>query len=133
MKEKPSILLVEDSDDDALLFERVVAKSGLGIQTCRVHNGQEGIDYLLGLGEFSDRKPSLTCLPTIVMTSLEFERVGRRSYELGANSFTMKVKTTDSLSDRVEALRKWWFEHCTLFSPAELEGDPFAGDGSKAA
>ena len=162
MKGTPFILLVEDSDDDALLFERVVAKTGLGIQVRRVHNGQEAIDYLLGVGQFSDRKrfpfprvvlldlkmpicdgfefltwkrtqPSLTCLPTIVMTSFDFQRMGRRSYELGAHSFTMKVSTTDSVSDRVETLRKWWFEHCITVPPGELPENPLQTDQNKAA
>ena len=148
MQPKPVILLVEDSDDDAILFQRVVQKTGLGIQTRRVHNGQEGIDYLLGACQFSDRtqfpfpqvvlldlkmpicdgfdfltwkrsQPELTCVPTIVMTSFDFERMGRKSYELGAHAFTMKVKSSDSLADRVETLRKWWFEHCALISPSE--------------
>lgn len=162
MKGTPFILLVEDSDDDALLFERVVAKTGLGIQVRRVHNGQEGIDYLLGVGPFADRKrfpfprvvlldlkmpicdgfeflswkrtqPELACLPTIVMTSFDFQRMGRRSYELGAHSFTMKVNTTDSLSDRVETLRKWWFGHCIAVAPGELPESPLGTDQSKAA
>jgi CheY-like chemotaxis protein len=148
MKGTRFILLVEDSDDDALLFDRVVSKADLGIQMRRVHNGQEGIDYLMGIGDFSDRKrfplphvimldlkmpicdgfdflnwkrnqPSLMCLPTIVMTSSRFDGDIRRSYELGAHSFTMKVNTADSLSDRVEALRKWWFENAVLIPPSQ--------------
>lgn len=150
MKETRLILLVEDNDDDALLFDRVISKADLGLDMRRVHNGQEGIDYLLGAGSFSDRgqfpfpdvvmldlrmpicdgfdflnwkrdQPELACLPTIVMTSSEFHGDVRRSYELGAHSFTMKVKTTDSLSDRVRALRKWWFEHCALVPPAPTD------------
>lgn len=148
MKGTRFILLVEDSDDDALLFDRVVSKADLGIQMRRVHNGQEGIDYLLGTGEFADRKrfpfphvvmldlkmpicdgfdflnwkreqPSLAGLPTIVMTSSEFDGDVRRSYELGANSFTMKVRASDSLTDRVKSLRDWWFQHSVLVPPAE--------------
>ena len=149
MKTKRFILLVEDSDDDALLFDRVVSKTGLGIELRRVHNGQEGIDYLLGAGKFSDRarfplphvvmldlkmpicdgfdflnwkrsQSSLAGLPTIVMTSSEFRGDIRRSYELGANSFTMKVKTTDSMNDRVKALREWWFENAVLIPATEM-------------
>lgn len=148
MNRKRLILLVEDSDDDAMLFDRVVSKADLGIEMRRVHNGQEGIDYLLGAGQFSDRKrfplphvimldlkmpicdgfdflnwkrnqPSLACVPTIVMTSSKFDGDVRRSYELGAHSFTMKVNTNDSLSDRVNALRRWWFENAILVPPAE--------------
>jgi CheY-like chemotaxis protein len=143
MKTTRFILLVEDNDDDALLFQRVVAKAGLGLHMHRVHNGQEGIDYLLGTGSFSDRtqfpfpdvimldlkmpicdgfdfldwkrtQPVLAGLPTIVMTSSDFHGDLRRSYELGAHSFTMKVNTDGSMKDRVESLRDWWFTHCVL-------------------
>lgn len=143
MTRKRLMLLVEDNNDDALLLERVVAKAELELDLRRVHNGQEAIDYLLGEGQFSDRSlfPSpdvimldlkmpicdgfdfldwkraqtrLASLPTIIMTSSNLPRDIRRGYELGAHSFTMKVKTTDSLSQRVEALRHWWFEHCVL-------------------
>ena len=147
------ILLVEDSDDDALLFNRVVNRADLNIQMRRVRNGQEAIDYLLGIGAFRDReenplpdvvildlkmpvcdgfdflawkrtRPALLCLPTIVMTSSQFDNDIRRSYELGAHSYVMKVKATDTLQDRVEALRKWWFEHCIVISPAENLAGP---------
>jgi len=149
MKGTRLILLVEDSDDDALLFDRVVSKAGLEIKMRRVRNGQEAIDYLLGTEGFANRaqfpfphiimldlkmpicdgfdfldwkreQPSLTCLPTIVMTSSEFDGDIRRSYELGAHSFTMKVKASDSLRDRVKALQEWWFQHCLI--PPSPEG-----------
>jgi CheY-like chemotaxis protein len=147
MKDKRFILLVEDSEDDALLFARVVSKADLGIEMHRVHNGQEAIDYLLGVDRFADRKqfpfphvvvldlrmpicdgfdflewrrsqPSLLCLPTIVMSSSRFDGDIGRSYALGANAFSIKVQSTDSLRDRVEALRTWWFEHCALVESA---------------
>ena len=150
MKDTRLILLVEDNDDDAILFDRVISKADLGLELRRVHNGQEGIDYLLGADPFSDRtrfpypdvvmldlkmpicdgfdflnwkkdQPSLACLPTIVMTSSDYDGDLRRSYELGAHSFTMKVKTTDSLSERVKALRKWWFDNCLLVPPVPTD------------
>ena len=149
MKRERIILLVEDSDDDAWLFERVITKADLGLRMHRVHDGQEAIDYVKGFGRFSNRElfpfphvimldlhmpicdgfdflawkraqPALACLPTIVMTSCDADDYIRRSYELGAHSFTMKVKTTDSLSDRVKALRNWWFENCMLAPPVQI-------------
>ena len=70
----------------------------------------DGFDFL----NWKREQRSLAWLPTIVMTSSEFDRDIRKSYELGAHSFTMKVKSTDTLRDRVEALREWWFQHCIL-------------------
>jgi CheY-like chemotaxis protein len=146
MKRRHLILLVDDSDDDAFFLDRAVSKAGLGLTMRRVRNGQEAIDYLEGIDQFSDRKefplpdvimldlkmpvcdgfdflkwkrnkPSLVYLPTIVMTSSDLPRDIRRSYELGAHSFTTKLKTPDSLSGRIEALREWWFQNCVLVSP----------------
>ena len=146
MKGPNLILLVEDSDDDAFFLNRAVTRSGLDLTLRRVRNGQEAIDYLEGVDQFSDRhefplpnvimldlkmpicdgfdflawkktKPSLVYLPTIVMTSSDLPRDVRRSYELGANSFTTKLKTPDSLTGRIEALREWWFENCLLVPP----------------
>ncbi len=146
MKNQRFILLVEDNEDDAWLFNRVVSKADLGIEMHRVHNGQEAIDYLLGVDQFADRtqfpfpdlvildlnmpicdgfdfldwrrgQPWLMVVPIIVMTSSRFDGDLGRSYALGANAFTMKVKSTDSLRDRVEALRTWWFEHSVLVEP----------------
>jgi CheY-like chemotaxis protein len=137
------ILLVEDSDDDAFFLERAIAKARLGLTVRRAHNGQEAIDYLEGHGRFSDRaefpfphaimldlkmpvcdgfdflawkrsKPLLVYVPTIVMTSSDLPQDVRRSYELGANSFTTKLNTPQSLTSRIEALREWWFQNCLL-------------------
>lgn len=109
----------------------------------RARNGQEAIDYLLGADAFSDRERhplpaiilldlkmpvcdgfafmawkreqrSLACIPTIVMTSSALDRDVRRSYELGAHSFTTKVTGMTRLTERLSALREWWFNHCAI-------------------
>ncbi len=137
------ILLVDDSDDDALLFKRAVARLNFPIETRRVSNGQEAIDYLLGHESFSDRQqfplphvllvdlkmpvcdgfdflawkrnqPALSAMPAIVMTSSKLETDAKRSYELGAHSFTSKVSGTERLMERISAIRDWWFQHCII-------------------
>ena len=68
-KEPYKILLVEDTDDDAYLFERALARVN-GFQIIkRVHDGFAAIAYIKGEGEFADRKhfPS----PDIVMLDLK--------------------------------------------------------------
>lgn len=141
------ILLVEDSDDDAFFFSRAVAKAGLGFEHRRVNNGQAAIDYLLGHGSFADRaqfplphlilvdlkmpicngfdflswkreQPAFTYIPAIVLTSSAEERDIRRSYDLGAHSFTTKVADSTIFTQRLGSLRDWWFEHCHLLAPA---------------
>ena len=148
MKRKHVILLVEDNDDDAFFLDRAVTKAGMGMVLKRVSNGQEAIDYLQGVDLFSDRdgfplpdiimldlkmpicdgfdflawkrkEPTLIHLPTIVMTSSDLPRDVRRSYELGAHSFTTKLLNLDSLESRLEALRDWWFQNCVLVTESE--------------
>ncbi len=145
MPNRHVILLLEDNDDDAFFFQRVVDKVGLDLQTHRAHNGQEGIDYLLGAGSFSDRarfplptivlvdlkmpvcdgydflawkagQDNFACLPAIVMTSSRQESDIRRCYQLGAHSFTAKVSTMELLRERIAVLREWWLKHCVLIN-----------------
>jgi CheY-like chemotaxis protein len=144
------ILLVDDSDDDAFFFDRAVARVGIAIQTRRARDGQEAIDYLTGVARFSDRhrfplpdlimldlkmpvcdgfdflawkreRPSFSGIPSVVMTSSKLESDIRRSYELGAHSFTTKLLGADQLGERIRALREWWFQNVILVRP---EGNP---------
>src|SRR5689334_10052315 len=112
------VLLVEDSDDDAALFERALSRiEGFKIGA-RVREGQAAIDYLKGDGEFSDRKrfpyPDIVMLdlkmpgcsgfdvlqwafrrsPRPVMAvfcALDGEANRRRAEQLGADLFQTKV------------------------------------------
>ena len=140
------ILLVDDSDDDAFFFGRAVARVGKAIQTQRAQNGQEAIDYLIGEGRFSDRqkfpmphlivldlkmpvcdgfdflawkhsRPALASIPAVVMTSSSMDEDVRRSYELGAHSFTTKLVSSDRLCERISVLRDWWFQNVVLLAP----------------
>ena len=45
-KSNRTVLLVEDSDDDAFFFERSFANSGIVASLIRVANGGEAVDYL---------------------------------------------------------------------------------------
>jgi DNA-binding response OmpR family regulator len=68
-KEPYKILLVEDTDDDAFLFERALARvNGFQVIRC-VHDGYAAIAYLKGEGEFADRERFPA--PDIVMLDLK--------------------------------------------------------------
>jgi len=64
-----TLLLVEDSEDDAILFQRTLKKSGLAVQFVHVDDGQRALDYLAGAGEYNDlaRCPR----PTLVLLDLK--------------------------------------------------------------
>lgn len=147
MTEKPIVLLIEDSDDDAFFFSRAVERLAAGFEVQRARNGQEAIDYLLGLDRFNDRarfpmprallvdlkmpvcdgyqflewkrvQSGLAGIPAIVLTSSALPSDVRRCYELGAQSYTVKAPGLDAMRNRIEAFRTWWFEHCTTCPPS---------------
>jgi hypothetical protein len=55
MQANATILLVEDSEDDFLLFNRALRATGLPFHAKRVESCLEARDYLLGVGAFSNR------------------------------------------------------------------------------
>jgi CheY-like chemotaxis protein len=56
MSDECKIFLVEDSDNDVLLFERELKKIP-GVRVAgRVRNGDEAIAYLAGAGQYADRR-----------------------------------------------------------------------------
>jgi CheY-like chemotaxis protein len=66
VKSKPSLLLVEDSEDDAFFFERTLRKSGLTCALHRASNGAEAVDFLQNTSE-TDSK----ALPHVVFLDLK--------------------------------------------------------------
>jgi CheY-like chemotaxis protein len=114
-----SILLVENSDDDARRFERALARlDGQFKLVSRVSDGAAAIAYLKGEGEFADRQrfafPDIMVLdlelpgcdgfqvlewaqrrfprPLIaVFTSSDGEPTRRRAEQLGADLYETKI------------------------------------------
>lgn len=46
---KPTLVLVEDDDVDAMLLERAIGRAELPCKVTRVHDGREGLDLMRGL------------------------------------------------------------------------------------
>ncbi len=63
---KASLLLVEDSEDDAYFFQRALQKSGVTCDIRRVTNGAEAIDFLQKASQ-SD----IQALPRIIFLDLK--------------------------------------------------------------
>ena len=63
----PRILLVEDSEDDAYFFHRLVRKNGLKVETFHVTNGLEAVEMLKGARAGSD---SAFC-PDLILLDLK--------------------------------------------------------------
>ena len=128
---QPSILLVEDNDDDIFLMRRALAKAKLTCPLQVVTDGQEAIDYLSGVQKYSDRsnyplpdvifldlklpyihgfevlswlrqQPALKEVAVIILTSSPEERDRQRARELRARSYLVKPPTRDMLLEAMQ-------------------------------
>lgn len=137
------ILIVEDNDDHAFFIEHAFRQARLANPTFRVSNGDEAVDYLAGVGKFSNRseyplpnlvlldlkmpcrngfevlewirqQPGMKRLRVVVLTTSDEVRDVNRAYELGANSFLVKPVTAPDFMQVVKAVNSYWM----LMSPA---------------
>jgi len=51
------VLMIEDSDDDIEMAQRVFAKAGLSGTVCVCRDGTQALDFLLGRGAYAAEKP----------------------------------------------------------------------------
>src|SRR3954469_23104638 len=70
----PTILLVEDNDDDVFAMQRALRKAQITHPVHVVSDGQKAIDYLSGSGTYTDR--SNYPLPSLVFLDLKLPYVG---------------------------------------------------------
>jgi len=150
--EDPIVLLVDDSENDALLMCTVFSRAGFVQPLQFAHDGEEAIAYLRGDGAFHNRR--LFPLPTVVLLDLNMPRKNgfevlewiraqpglrrlrvyilsassqpadvRRAYELGANSYLVKPGNLDGLMHLARTLVAWL--RLSHFAPlADAGGDP---------
>ena len=131
--------MVEDSEDDAIIFTRALKTSGVSGLLKIATDGREAIEYLTRAmnGDNSDyplpslvlldlklphvlgldvlkwirSQPPLQTLIVIVLTSSRQESDLDRAYRLGANSYMVKPSTLDELVKMVRSLGDYWFGH----------------------
>jgi CheY-like chemotaxis protein len=147
MNDIATILLAEDREDDIVLIQRAFAKGGIRNPLFVARNGEEAINYLAGLGRFSDRllyplpalllldlkmpradgfevlrwlktKPGLASLRVIVLTSSEDIRDVTKAYQLGANSFLVKPLDFQNTVAMVETITDYWLTINMTSGPA---------------
>ena len=131
------VLLIEDNPMDVELtldaFTEVEMESSVRV----ARNGREGLEYLLGEGEFADRTrhplpdlvlldlkmpgvsghevlqtikttPGIRRTPVVVLTSSKEEGDLTTSYDNGANSYLVKPISFTGFLEMVEALVEYW-------------------------
>jgi CheY-like chemotaxis protein len=73
MKTETDFLLVEDNSDDVYLVERAFSKSGDRHRLHVVGDGQEAMDYLMGVGMYHDREKYP--IPGVILLDIKMPRV----------------------------------------------------------
>jgi CheY-like chemotaxis protein len=132
-----TMLLFEDDDNDAFLLQRALKKANINNPVRRVTDGQEGIDYLSGVGQYADRSkfpfprvvlldlkmprkggmevlewmkshPEFKVIPTIIFTASKEQQDVAMSYGLGANCFVTKPSKFEDLEYLMHILHEFW-------------------------
>jgi CheY-like chemotaxis protein len=130
------MLFAEDDPDDKALLVHALAKLGIGGYYI-ASDGVEAIEYLQGLGKFSDkmRYPTPTCLvldvnmprmngievlewlkeredqciiPTVLLSGAASENDLRRAYQLGVRTVFQKPAGLDCLLNGLKLLQAYW-------------------------
>lgn len=137
MTKKAVILLVEDDRMDIELTLNAFREVRLTNQIQVVQTGEEALNYLLGQGDYADRKryplpdiilldinlpgmsgidllkiikqtPFLRRLPVIILTSSEEESDRAAGYDCGVNSYLVKPISFDGFLDVVKRIYDYW-------------------------
>ena len=134
--ENPIVLIVDDSENDALLMRTVFERAGLVEPLQFARDGVEAINYLQGAGAYGNRRefplptvmlldlnmprkngfevlawlrqqPALKRLCVCVLSASSHDEDIRRCYDLGANSFLVKPGNLDGLMQLAKTLIAW--------------------------
>lgn len=137
MGDRATILVAEDDEDDVLLLRTAFAEAGLAIPLQVVNDGEEAISYLSGQGQFVDRKQfplpllvlldlnmpkknglevlawvrqdqGLRRLPVVILSSSSQGPHINKAYELGANSYLVKLSNFEEFVQRIKILYSYW-------------------------
>jgi CheY-like chemotaxis protein len=141
MDERATILVVEDDPNDLFFLKRAFDAVQAKCLMQAVGDGAEAIDYLRGVDDYADRKqfplpalilmdlkmprvdgfeflgwlrrePGLKLIPVVVLSSSNLPNDVKRAYELGANSFVVKVQDSTAMPDTLQTLATYWLEIC---------------------
>lgn len=131
------ILLAEDSDDDEFFFLHVLKAARVENPVQVVHDGEQLMAYLQGVGNFSDRErhplpgmlfldlkmprldglavlkwlrahPELQFMPVVVLTALEEPQGLRELQAIGAHTFLPKPFNGSQLRDLIGRYHNFW-------------------------
>lgn len=129
------VLLVEDSEADAVMVEETLLDSKLRMNLKVVHDGVEAMSYLRRVGKYQQQRiPDLIILdlnlpkkdgrevlaeikedeqlkhiPVVVLTTSSAEEDIVKSYKLHANCYITKPLDFDQFAKIVASIESFWF------------------------
>ena len=136
-KDRPTLLIVEDNEDDIFFVERIFKQIGARCELRFARDGMEAVEYLSGQGAFKNRakhpmptiilmdlkmprrngfevlewmhnQAEIRLIPTIVVTSSTLQEDVTRAYRLGANAVMNKPVDKDSLLQMLKSFHIYW-------------------------
>jgi CheY-like chemotaxis protein len=148
MKKPAHILLIEDNRMDIELTLDAFKEAHVENTIHVAQNGQEGLDYLLGHGEYSDRQlyplphlilldlkmprvdgfevlrqvkavPIIKRIPVVILTSSIEEGDRALTYDTGANSYLVKPVSFEGFAEVVRHINSYWL--LLNVEPPEIE------------
>jgi CheY-like chemotaxis protein len=134
-----AILLLEDSEEDIILFRRAVSKSGRPVTLHSVRNGREAQQHLTGEGKYADRaehpmpavifcdlqlpgmsglqflewlrgQPALRSIPCVIYSGSANPIDVQAAYDAGVTSFIVKPIDFYDWVARLEIVLKFWMD-----------------------
>jgi CheY-like chemotaxis protein len=131
------ILLVEDSERDAMAMKELLRSIGVKNQIVPLNSGRKALSYLLGDGDFTDKerypvpgivlldlrmpdldgfdvlewmnqRPEFKQVLIVVLSAYDGLREVKHAYSLGAKSFLVKPCSAADIRNMIEAYPQHW-------------------------
>lgn len=141
MHRRATILVIEDDANDLFFLKRAFSALQKRCDMQAVGDGAEAIDYLRGVDDYADRErfplpalilmdlkmprvdgfeflawlrreAGLKIVPVVVFSSSNLPHDVHRAYDLGANSFIVKLRDNTGLPAMLTVLASYWLDVC---------------------
>ena len=127
-----TIVMIEDDEGHANLIEKNLRRAGISNEIVHIDNGRKAADYLLGKGEYANKRPATPMLilldlnlpeldgfqilemikkdettkliPVIILTTTDNPREVERGYALGCNVYVTKPVEYEAFADSIRKL-----------------------------
>lgn len=138
-KNKHSLLIIEDSDEDFTALVRVINQADISHPIYRCEDGEEALDFLYHEGEYADKalspRPSLIVLdlnlpgtdgrevlatvkqdsklkkiPIVIFSTSSNSKDVDACYSQGVTGYIVKPMSTQRLNKLVQTFLDYWFK-----------------------